>query len=94
MSNNNNFFNPKSVFKGTNADGTKFKMAEWDANSIGNIGGGGLISILLSALFLAIASPFSLVIGVFNMLVALALQGWRVGGSSDSTNNFSDQFLR
>jgi hypothetical protein len=27
---------PKSIFKGTNADGSKFTVNEWSPNSIGN----------------------------------------------------------
>lgn len=65
MGENDNFWVPKSVFKGTRADGSKFTVNEWDANSIGNLGGSGLVSILVSALFLAIASPLSLIVAVF-----------------------------
>ena len=65
MSDNKNFWIPKSIFKGTRADGSKYTVKEWDANSIGNLGGTGIASILVSALFLAIASPISLAIAVF-----------------------------
>lgn len=65
MSTNDNFWTPKSIFKGTNADGSKYTLREWDANSIGNLDGNGITSILASALFLVIASPISLLIAVF-----------------------------
>ena len=65
MSNDNRFWSPKSVFKGVRADGTKYKIEEWDYNSIGNLGGGFLASLLASALVMVIASPLALLIAIF-----------------------------
>lgn len=61
----NNFFTPKSVFKGTRADGSKYKVEEWDFNSIGNLGGGFFASLLASAMVMVIASPLALILAVF-----------------------------
>lgn len=63
--NNNRFWSPKSVFKGTRADGTKYRIEEWDYNSIGNLGGGFLASLLASALVMVIASPLALILVIF-----------------------------
>jgi len=60
-----NFFTPKSVFKGKNADGSKFTMEEWDFNSIGNLGGEFTMKLLLASAIMFIASPLSLIIGIF-----------------------------
>jgi hypothetical protein len=61
----NNFWTPKSVFKGNRADGSKYKVEEWDFNSIGNLGGGFLASLLASALIMVIASPLALILAIF-----------------------------
>jgi hypothetical protein len=36
IKNTNTELIPKSIFKGTNADGSKFTVNEWSPNSIGN----------------------------------------------------------
>jgi hypothetical protein len=35
------FFTPKSIFRGTNADGSKFKVTEWEPGSLGEFTGDG-----------------------------------------------------
>jgi hypothetical protein len=48
IKNTNTELIPKSIFKGTNADGSKFTVNEWSPNSIGNtpdmIGCSGVIA--------------------------------------------------
>jgi len=55
------FFTPKSIFKGTNADGSKFKMTEWEAGSIGHLtgDGSGIRNMFLIVLML-VATPIIL----------------------------------
>ena len=85
MANNDNFWVPKSIFKGRTASGEKVTFKEWDANSIGNLGGDGAFSLLsgiiFAIFFLAIASPLCLIfailtydgrVGVTNIIGILA----------------------
>ena len=48
------FFMPKSIFRGTNANGESFKMTEWEAGSLGHLTGGGggmFFGIFMMAIF-------------------------------------------
>jgi len=68
MANNDNFWAPKSILKGRTASGEKVTFKEWDANSIGNLGGDGVFSLLTaiigSIFFLAISSPICLIFAI------------------------------
>lgn len=63
---NKTFFNPKSVFRGKNADGTKFTISEWEYNSIQGIGEDiNLIGNFVGAFFvIMIATPLIFVISM------------------------------
>ena len=61
---NDHFFIPKSVFKGTRADGSKFTIEEWDFFSLGNFNGQGIITLVFAAFLMVIVSPVSLIYSV------------------------------
>jgi small-conductance mechanosensitive channel len=61
---NDHFFTPKSVYKGTRADGSKFTVEEWDFFSFGNFNGQGLITLVFAAFLMVIVSPISLIYAV------------------------------
>lgn len=55
------FFMPKSIFKGTNADGSKFKVTEWEAGSIGEFtGDGSSIGYMFIIILMLVATPIVL----------------------------------
>jgi len=59
--NSENFWLPKSVFKGKNADGTSFKMTEWEPGSFGDIiGNGATMGYMVLVLILLISTPIIL----------------------------------
>ena len=64
MSTSNEFWIPKSVFKGVNADGSKFSATEWNFNSIGNLGGETFTGLLVAAFIAIIASPLTLLLAI------------------------------
>lgn len=55
------FFTPKSIFKGTNADGSKFKVTEWEAGSLGEFtGDGSSIGYMFLIILMLVATPIIL----------------------------------
>ena len=69
----NNFFTPKSIFKGTNADGSKFKVTEWEAGSIGHLSGDGegmgfgiMMMVFLTILAVTLILPIMLLYCMFS----------------------------
>ena len=55
------FFMPKSIFKGTNADGSKFKVTEWEAGSLGDFTGDGTaIGYMFLFILMLVATPIIL----------------------------------
>ncbi len=61
---NDHFFIPKSVYKGTRADGSKFTFEEWDFFSLVNLNGQGIITLLIATFLMVIVSPLSLIYAV------------------------------
>lgn len=64
------FFTPKSIFRGTNADGSKFKVTEWEAGSIGHLTGdtptiGYMFLIILMLVATPIILPIMLLYSLF-----------------------------
>jgi hypothetical protein len=69
----NNFFTPKSIFNGTNADGSKFKVTEWEAGSLGHLVGNGdgmgfgiMLMALLMILGITLILPIMLLYCMFS----------------------------
>jgi len=67
-----NFWTPKSIFKGKRADGSNYKVAEWEFGSIGSLtnenDGAGLcfiIGLCLFLLTLSITTPLLLLYCIF-----------------------------
>lgn len=63
-----NFWTPKNIFKGTNADGSKFTVKEWEWGSIGGgvPGLGGFVGMILMLMFTSIVAPLMLVFSLFS----------------------------
>ncbi len=66
------FFMPKSIFKGTNSKGEKFKLTEWEPGSIGHLTGDGngmmfgvFMMIILGTLAISLVLPILLLYCVF-----------------------------
>lgn len=56
---------PKSIFKGTNSDGTTFKVNEWSPDSVGNLDMSPLLPMIFFwCCFMAIASPIMLLLSL------------------------------
>ena len=56
---------PKSIFKGTNSDGTTFKVNEWSPDSIGNLDMSPIIPMIFFwCCLMAIASPIMLLLSL------------------------------
>lgn len=73
-------FLPKNVFKGTNADGSKFTMQEFDIEAIANIELFNFFGLLFfGAFFCAFLSPIVIVLAIigfnvrFNIMAVIAL---------------------
>jgi len=62
------FWTPKSVFKGTNADGSKFTVKEWEWGSLGSgmPGLGGVVGILVAIMFTSLIAPLMLILSVLS----------------------------
>jgi hypothetical protein len=55
------FFTPKSIFRGTNADGSKFKVTEWEPGSLGEFtGDGSTIGYMFLIILMIVATPIIL----------------------------------
>lgn len=63
-----NFFIPKSVFKGVNADGTKFTLKEWEWGSWGSSieGFGTVIGIFIIFMLTSLVAPLMLIVSAFS----------------------------
>jgi hypothetical protein len=63
--NKDRFWSPKSVYKGTNADGSKFTVEEWDYFSLKGGGYTGIMNALVYFALTVVASPILLIVAVF-----------------------------
>lgn len=68
----NNFWTPKSIFKGKRADGSDYKVTEWEFGSIGsftnqndNVGFGIVMAMCFFLLTLSISTPLTLLYCAF-----------------------------
>jgi len=77
-------FTPKSIFKGTNSDGTTFKVNEWSPDSIGNLDMSPMIPMLVFwCCLMAVASPIMLLLSLVyyrGLLQLSSIIGIIVGG--------------
>lgn len=59
---------PKNVFRGQNSDGSTFTMAEWDFSTLAQLQGlSFLITLIVSFLAAAVASPILLLVCLFTL---------------------------
>jgi len=63
MANERGFFTPKSVFRGVNADGSKYRLTEWEPGSYGAIFGepdGKIFAFVVTVVLMILAIPLIL----------------------------------